>query len=145
MIVGSFGPWARVLFVTVSGVDGDGWFVVGAAVVALVMLYLHAKQPLRRWPLIVSAVAGGVALAIVISDGKDIFGDQSSGEEDDLFGDSDLISPGWGIVMAGLASASLIASSIALFLQTRKTVPEVETLAQEVTTPDAPVSEDAPS
>ena len=44
MIVGAFGPWARALFVTVYGIDGDGWFLIGGGVVALGVLYLYARR-----------------------------------------------------------------------------------------------------
>jgi hypothetical protein len=123
MIIGSFGPWARAFIVTVYGVDGDGWFVIGAAVVALGMLYLYARRRgVSRWPLVVAAVAGGVGILVVAVDGEDIFGNQGTGE-DEFFGDVDLIKPGWGIVMAGLASISLIAASVYLLLR-EKPAPE---------------------
>lgn len=118
MIVGSFGPWSRAFIVTVSGVDGDGWLVILAAVAALVALYFGAKRPgLRRVSIIVCALAGAAGLGVVIYDGNDIFGNQSSGDEDDLFGGTDLVTPGWGIWMAGLASASLVLASIALYVR----------------------------
>jgi hypothetical protein len=118
MIVGSFGPWARAFIVTVSGVDGDGWLVIFAALAALGVLYLGVTRPrLRRLSIVVCALAGAAGLAVVIYDGNDIFGDQSSGDEDDLFGGADLVTPGWGIWMAGLASASLILASVALYVR----------------------------
>lgn len=118
MIVGSFGPWARAFIVTVSGVDGDGWLVILAAVAALVALYFGANRPrLRRVSILVCALAGAAGLAVVLYDGNDIFGDQSTGDEDDLFGGTDLVTPGWGIWMAGLASASLLFASIALLVR----------------------------
>jgi hypothetical protein len=123
MIVGSFGPWARAFIVTVSGVDGDGWFLVFAAIAALVLLYLGVKRPrLRLVAIIACVLAGVVGLGIVIYDGNDIFGKQSSGDEDDLFGGEDLVTPGWGIWMAGLASGSLILSGLALFVTRWMTV-----------------------
>lgn len=118
MIVGSFGPWARAFIVTVSGVDGDGWLVILAAVAALAALYFGAKRPgLRFVSIIVCALAGAAGLGVVIYDGNDIFGNQSSGDEDDLFGGADLVTPGWGIWVAGLASASLVLASIALYVR----------------------------
>jgi hypothetical protein len=117
MIVGSFGPWARALFVTVSGVDGDGWFVILAAIGALAALYVGASRPQRRLAAIgACVVAGAAALGVVIYDAQDIFGDQGI-SEDDLFGSADLVSPGWGIWMAGLASASLVLAGITLFVR----------------------------
>jgi hypothetical protein len=49
MVIGSFGPWARAFIVSVSGVDGDGWFVVLAAAVAGGMLYLYVRNAERPW------------------------------------------------------------------------------------------------
>jgi hypothetical protein len=44
MLVGAFGPWARVLDVqTINGTDGgrDGWVVVAAAVLAVLLLLVY--------------------------------------------------------------------------------------------------------
>jgi hypothetical protein len=121
MVVGSFGPWARAFVFTVSGVDGDGWFVVAAAGVAGVVLYLHRRRDgATRWPLFVAALMGLVGLVVVGVDGKDIFGSQATGSADDFFGGADLVQPGWGIVMAGLASASLAVAALVLFAMTHR-------------------------
>jgi hypothetical protein len=113
MVVDSFGPWARAFVFTVSGVDGDGWFVVGAAAVAGSMLYLYRRHGANaRWPLFVALLMGLVGLTVVAVDGKDIFGSQAT--DDDLFGGVDLVQPGWGIVMAGLASVSLAVAALVL-------------------------------
>src|SRR5688572_801161 len=115
MVIGSFGPWARVFIVSVSGVEADGWIVALAAAGAGVALYLYTRRLERPWwPPTIAAICGGVGLLVVAISGEDIFGNQSSGEEDELFGATDLVTPGWGIIVAGLASASLIAASVAL-------------------------------
>jgi hypothetical protein len=113
MVIGAIGPWARALIVTVSGLDGDGWFVLLAGVAAAALLYWRRD---RITPLIpgVSALMGAIGFAVVVYDGKDIFGDQSS--DDALFGDVDLVTPGWGIIMAGVASAGLILASLWLLV-----------------------------
>ena len=117
MVIGSFGPWARAFIVTVSGVDGDGWLVILAALAALVALYVGVNRPsFRRVSIVVCALAGAAGLGIVVYDGNNIFGDQSTGGEDDLFGGVDLVTPGWGIWMAGLASTSLVIASVALHI-----------------------------
>lgn len=114
MVIGAFGPWARVLFISASGVDGDGWFVIGGAVIGAFMVYRHAARPTHpRWTLVVAALASMVALAVVVYDGKDIVGTQG-GDGESLFGDADLISPGWGLWVSGLASASLTLASLRL-------------------------------
>jgi hypothetical protein len=122
MAIGAFGPWARAFIVTVSGLDGDGWIVLIAAIVAGVMLYLYARGSRRNMVLLgVAALMGVAALATVIYDGKDIFGTQT--DEGGFFEGEDLITPGWGIVMAGLASASLIAASVTLAVRERRATP----------------------
>ena len=113
MAIGAFGPWARTFIFSVSGVDGgDGWIVLAAAAVAGAMIYLHTGRPSRpRWPLFCAAGAGVVSVVVFVVDGKDIFGKQSAGG-DSLFGDTDLVHPGWGLILVGLASISLIASTL---------------------------------
>lgn len=120
MILGAFGPWAKVFVANVSGVDGDGWFVVLAAVLAGVMLYQHEKRAgAARWPMIVSAVAGAIAFLVVTVDAIDIYGGEPAAGGESLFGDTDLVSPGWGLVMDHIASLSLVAASIAFLLRGR--------------------------
>lgn len=122
MAIGAFGPWARAFIVTVSGLDGDGWVVLIAAVVAGVMLYLYARGTQRAMLVLgVAALMGLAALATVIYDGKNIFGTQT--DEEGFFEGEDLITPGWGIVMAGLASASLIAASVTLAIRAWQATP----------------------
>ncbi|MDQ3893095.1 MAG: hypothetical protein M3292_00280 [Actinomycetota bacterium] len=73
MVIGAFGPWAKVLFITIDGTDGgrDGWLVVAAAGVAgLVLLwYLRAR---RAWLLVVPLLAGIAGAATAIYDINDI-------------------------------------------------------------------------
>lgn len=116
MVIGSFGPWVRAFIFTVSGVDGgDGWVVVVAAAFAGGMIYLHAGRVDRpRWPLLCAAGAGLAAFIVFIIDAKDVFGTQSAGE-DSLFGSTDLVQPGWGLILVGLASLSMILSALATF------------------------------
>jgi len=73
MVIGAFGPWAKVLgLVSISGTDdgGDGWIVIVAAVGGGIALLLWRTQS-RRW-LIGAVVAGGAGLATTIYDRIDI-------------------------------------------------------------------------
>jgi drug/metabolite transporter (DMT)-like permease len=123
MVVGSFGPWARAFTVTVSGVDGDGWFVIAAAAVAAIALYRYRRSD-QRWLWIVAALMGLVGLGVVGYDGREIFGYQG-GDEDDFSGEVDLVQPAWGLFVAVIASAGLTATSILLHLVRQETVSAV--------------------
>jgi len=115
MIVGAVGPWARALgFISVSGLDGDGWFVFGAAIAGAVVLVLHLTWGwLPGWGLVFTAVAGVVAAAAAIVHIPDLVGTQSA----EFFGNNDLVSPGWGIWVSAVASVSLVAASAVAFVR----------------------------
>jgi len=108
MLVGAFGPWAKVLFITINGTDDgrDGWVVVGAAGVAAVVLlaYLRAR---RRWLPAIPFLAGCLGAVTAGYDISDING---------TFG-GDVASAEWGIYLALIASVSLILASLALILR----------------------------
>jgi hypothetical protein len=112
MIVGALGPWAKALgIVSVSGVDGDGWFVVAAAVVAAFLLWRHAQAG-GRGPLVGIIVAGAVAAAVCAIDLIDIQSKSST----EFFGeDVDVIDPAWGIYACLLGSGALIVATIRLW------------------------------
>jgi uncharacterized membrane protein (UPF0136 family) len=110
MVVGAFGPWVDVAGIaTIKGTEGgrDGWLVVGAAVAAAVALSLYARY--RRWWILVvpilAGIAGVVTTAVDINDLND----------ERIFGDFQ-VSAGWGISLAFLASASLVAASTVLLV-----------------------------
>lgn len=73
MLVGAFGPWAKVLIVTINGTDDgrDGWLVVGAVVVAAAALLLYLWRP-RRWVAAISLLAGCAGGATAVYDISDI-------------------------------------------------------------------------
>jgi hypothetical protein len=118
MLAGAFGPWAKVIgFVNVGGLDGDGWFVLGAAIVAAVMLFLHAVSPRAPgWPIVAVVVAGVFGSAVAVVDLTELLGKQTfdfAGEESD-----DIVDPGWGIWMSAIASASLAIAAAVRFVLT---------------------------
>jgi hypothetical protein len=104
--------------------DGDGWFVIMGGALAGAMLVVWMRRGQRPWwPCAIMGLAGLVGIGVVLYDGNDIFGTQTGGDgEDSLFGDTDLVTPGWGIIMAGVGSASLIAASLAAGVTTRNDV-----------------------
>jgi hypothetical protein len=106
MIVGAIGPWGTALrVVDVSGTQGgDGWLVIGAALVAAVVLF---ASPRDAGPVV--ALLAGIGGAIVG------FADLS-----DINSRGAFIRPAWGIYMVLLSSATLFVASLVLLLQKRR-------------------------
>jgi hypothetical protein len=105
LIVGGIGPWATALrVVEVSGTrGGDGWLVVGAGLVAIVVLF---ASPNDAGPVV--GLLGGIGGAIVgIVDLSDI---QSRGA---------LVEPAWGIYVVLIGAAALFVASLVLIVQRR--------------------------
>ena len=115
MVVGAFGPWAKVLIITINGTDDgkDGWVVVGAAAVAAVFLGLYLWRR-KTWLLILPTLAGCLAAATAGYDISDI----NSLAASELGGDA--VSTEWGIYVALAGSISLILASVALIVETRR-------------------------
>jgi hypothetical protein len=104
MIVGGLGPWATALrLVDVSGTKGDGWIVIGAAVVAGGVLF---ASPRDAGPVVaLLAGIGGAIVAVV--------------DLNDVNSRGGIVQPGWGLYMVLLSSATLAIASLVLFLQRR--------------------------
>jgi hypothetical protein len=121
MVVGGFGPWAEVLDVlTVSGTEGDGWFlIVGGIAAACLVIIRHVTESRARWFLIVSLVLAVICVLVTIVDLADIEG-MASGEAA-LFDEA--VSASWGIYVALIASLSLLAAMIVSLVQSRGGAP----------------------
>ena len=101
MVVGSFGPWAKVPGSTVSGLDGsnDGWFVVAIAVVACAVFLWKRRKTQAGF----AAIVGGVLGASVAMYDRSHLKDAVS-EGGEL---GELVQVGWGLNLAMVASISL--------------------------------------
>ena len=118
IIIGSFGPWARALFVSVSGTDGDGVVTLLGGVAAVVAAFLYARtstRPRPWWPIALCLAVAVVGVAITAnvwwdlesSDGAD---ESSSTSEDEFSFDFDtdaLVTVSWGLILTLVASISL--------------------------------------
>jgi hypothetical protein len=107
MVIGSFGPWAKVLgLITVNGTDdgGDGWVVIVAAAVGAVALVLWRVRS-RRW-LILTVIAAAAGLATTIYDRVDLEGTTNGVDI------GSLVDAAWGIYVAMIGSASLALAAI---------------------------------
>jgi hypothetical protein len=111
MLVGGFGPWARVLgLVSVNGTEGDGWIVIGAAVVALVLILLRQRRDRGLWLVVLAFLAAVIAAATAIYDWNNIAS---------FAGASGLVDTSWGIYFAAIGSVSLALASVGFALETR--------------------------
>jgi uncharacterized protein DUF2510 len=112
MAVGALGPWARVLTITVSGLDAssDGWFVLGGAVLAGLGVLLHAGGRGRGWA-VLSLLCALAAFAASLYDRSHLRHVTSDA--------GGLVQVGWGLNLTVFASALLgIASFRLLFART---------------------------
>jgi hypothetical protein len=110
MLVGALGPWARVLGLSLSGIDfGVGGFVLLAAVVVGVLLGLFDQGRLASRKLVIaSGLLGLVSFAVTTTYLAQLLPGGSAGE---LFGE-EVLGGGWGLVLAWLASASLVGATL---------------------------------
>ena len=106
MVIGSFGPWAKVLGVSISGTDGgnDGWFVIAIAAVAGAV-FLWQREVMQAG---YAAIAGGVlGASIAIYDRTNI---EDAADETGRLGE--LVEVGWGLNLAMVASISLAIAGV---------------------------------
>jgi hypothetical protein len=105
MVVGGFGPWAKVFSIaSVSGTDGDGWFLIVGGLAACGLLAREVTAG-GVWPLAVILLIGIGCAVVAFIDLDDIAG--VAGEE--AFGS--IVDPGWGIYASLIGSVALAASA----------------------------------
>lgn len=106
MVVGSFGPWAHVLGLAVSGTDGsnDGWFVVAAATIAAAAFVWQRETARAGVAAIMGGALGAIATVYDWSNLRD-----AAAESAEL---ADLIEVGWGLQLALVASISLALAGV---------------------------------
>jgi hypothetical protein len=107
MVIGAFGPWAKVLALSVSGTDGsnDGWLVVAAAAIAALLFFLLRNQARAGlWP-----VLGGVAGAAIALYDRHSF--TSAVDQGGVLAHA-VAQVGWGLNLTILASVSLLVAGV---------------------------------
>ena len=132
MALGAFGPWAKVLTISVGGTDGsnDGWLIVGAALISLCFLLPYAfYRGASRWLMLGPLVAGVAGAAVAIYDRGNISNKISQAG---AFGR--IVQVGWGLNLAMVASILLaIVALIAVVSVTRPDAPFLPTSPQPAT------------
>jgi len=101
MVIGSLGPWSKSLLVVDHGLERTGLAVIIAAVLASLLLLAHARRG-RRSPFpLIAAVLGTVAVAVLATNFRELIDDAELG-------------PAWGLYVAFVGSAVLVACSMSL-------------------------------
>lgn len=102
MVIGSVAPWAEGLggLVSVSGLDGDGWFPLIAGIVAAVVI-LRFRPGSSKKGLIAALV---IALIATLAVGYDVL---SGSDAFEVTGG--LVSLSWGIYLSLVASLAVTA------------------------------------
>jgi hypothetical protein len=112
MAIGSFGAWVTFLGFSRGGIEGgDGWFVLAAAAIGAGLVLWHNNTP-AVWKLGLVAVAGLVAVGVAIYDWTEIESIASESDNEFTAALAEAVSPGWGLILSVLASASLVGSMI---------------------------------
>jgi hypothetical protein len=141
MVLGAFGPWAKVLFVTVNGTDGsnDGWWVVLLAVAGGLAVWWATTKPSRQREAALAALAAGVvASALTIADRGELegVGLGAVGE----------VRVGWGLNLATIGSLSLVGAAVVLLSRIWRERPErAAPRGQPSPSPPADVPLEAPA
>jgi hypothetical protein len=116
MAIGGFGPWVTFLGFSASGTEGDGWIVIVAARMAAGFVFWHDNVPgLWRWapprspgwlPSVWQPMTGR---ALRVSQPTHT---RSFGEFFEV-----AVSPGWGLIISVLASASLVTALLVHYVK----------------------------
>ena len=135
-VIGSFGPWAKVLgVISVSGTDGDGWIVIVLALVAAGLILLRQQRGSGLWAVAVAFVAAAIAAGTAIYDWNNLNGVADA---------SGLVDAGWGIYLAALGSVSLALACIGLLLEGRSRAQAAPITPAAEPAPDGPATETPP-
>jgi len=106
MVFGSFGPWAKSIFVTDYGIERTGYVILVIAVLSTVLLVLHARAG-KRSPLpLLAALLATASLVILAADFRELVDDQ-------------FVGPAWGLYAAFAGSAALVGLSMSLLTKRR--------------------------
>jgi len=101
MVIGSLGPWSKSLLVVDNGIERTGYVVIAAGLIAAALLFAHARyQRSSAFPL-VAALLATVAVTVLASTFRDLVDDTDLG-------------PAWGLYVAFVGSAALVACSMSL-------------------------------
>ena len=100
MVIGSVGPWASVLGISVAGIQGDGQVVVALAGISAVLLALspNPRPTGATGKLTAIMVCAALAFATTLYDAINL--------------SSKSVSLGWGLILAMLASAALFVATL---------------------------------
>jgi hypothetical protein len=97
------GPWARVLFITVNGTDGDGAITLVLGIVAGLLAVVRLARPAVRGVMFVAGLAFIGAAAVGVWDWADLGRVASdTSDEDSFFSFS--VQVGWGLIVMTIAS-----------------------------------------
>jgi hypothetical protein len=113
MLIGAFGPWAKILGASVSGTDGhnDGWFLAAFAALAALLSFARSSSKSTGLWLVITGLAGAAA---TLYDRNQI---SAAISQAGALGQA-LAQVGWGLNLAMLASISLTISGITWLIRT---------------------------
>lgn len=98
VVIGSFAPWARVVFITVNGTDGDGVLTMILGIAAGIGAVVRIARPAaHRWLAWMLLVLFGLAAAIAIYDWANL---SRVTDDDAIF----KIEVGWGLPVLALSA-----------------------------------------
>ena len=104
-LVGSFLPWARVLFLTVNGTDGDGMFTAVLSAITLFLIYSSkraiANKATGRKQLGLATSFIAIATAIYVYDLANLTS-LTSDDSDEFF--EITVQPGFGIIIGTIGA-----------------------------------------
>lgn len=120
-VIGSFMPWARVLFFTVNGTDGDGIITALTAGLALILVFVAARRDANGQSsfstLAWGAVAAVIAAAVYVYDFVNVssISDESA---DDMFDIS--VQPQIGLIAGSIGAVIGAVACVQLAIRSRK-------------------------